>query len=155
MAYVPPSLRKEKTVDQKKEEAMKIVQDASDKHFPVLGDSAPIVSRSTIAYGEKAKEWEQKRIETEIRERVDARMAEIREEKRKQELESSIMPNFNRKREAPKVMPLPAPEPNEKNEWTTVQKKPYRPKKKVEHVDEPQYDDKFEHLAQDQESLWG
>jgi len=159
MAYVPPRLRKEKTVEQKNEEAMKIVQEASDKHFPSLGMSAPLVSRSTIAYGEKAKEWEQKRVESEIKERVDARMAEIRaEKKRLEELERSVMPNFSRKREPPKVMPLPAREPEPappvENEWTTVQRKPRKPKKEIDYDEEPEYDDKFEHLAQDQESPW-
>lgn len=159
MAYVPPRLRKEKTVEQKNEEAMKIVQEASDKHFPSLGGNGPAVSRFTISYGEKAKEWEQKRIESEMKDRVDARMAQIREEKRKQqELERSIMPNFNRRREAPKVtptpVPVPLPERPVEDEWITVEKKVRKPKKEINYDDEPEYDDKFEHLAEDQDSLW-
>jgi hypothetical protein len=159
MAYVPPRLRKEKTVDQKNEEAMKIVQEASDKHFPSLGGNAPVTYRSKISYGEKAKEWEQKRIESEIKDRVDARMAQIREEKQKQEeLERSVMPNFNRRREAPKVMPLPEyvplPERPVDDEWITVEKKVRKPKKEINYDDEPEHDDTFEHLAEDQDSLW-
>jgi hypothetical protein len=158
MAYVPPRLRKEKTIDEKNEEAMKIVQEASDKHFPSLGTNVPIVSRGTIAYGEKAKEWEQKRIESELKDRVDARMAEYRAEKKKQEeLERSVMPNFSRRREEPKVMPLPVVEPPPpaiplEDEWITVEKKIRKPKKEVNYEEE--YDDKYDHLAEDQESLW-
>jgi hypothetical protein len=156
MAYVPPRLRKEKTVDQKTEEAMKIVQDSSDKHFPTLGGGALAVSRPTISYGDKAKEWEQKRFDSEVKERVDARMAEIREEKRKEEIPITII--HKRRPEPAKVMPLPVlepePQPLEKNEWTTVEKKPRKPKKKVEQVVELEFNDKFEHLAEDQESLW-
>ena len=159
MAYVPPRLRKEKTAEQKNEEAIKIVQEASDKHFPSLGMSAPLVSRSTISYGEKAKEWEQKRIESEIKDRVDARMAEYRAEKKKQEeLERSVMPKITRRHETPKVMPLPAsvplPERQVESEWITVEKKPRKPKKEVNFDDEPDYDNKYDHLAEDQESLW-
>jgi hypothetical protein len=159
MAYVPPNRRKEKTIDQKNDDSIKIVQEASDKHFPSLGGGGPVVSRSTISYGEKAKEWEQKRIESEIKDRVDARMAQIRQERMKQEeVDRSTMPNFNRKQHAPKLMPLPAPVPlperQVQSEWTTIQKKVRKPKKEINFDEEPDYDNKYDHLAEDQDSRW-
>jgi len=158
MAYVPPRLRKEKTVDQKIEESIKTIREASDKDFPSLSGNGPVVSRATVSYAEKAKEWEQKRIESEIKDRVDARMAEYQIEKKKQEeLERSVMPNFIRRREEPKVMPLPvveAPPIPVEDEWITVQKKPRKPKKEINYDDEPEYHDTYDHLAEDQESLW-
>jgi hypothetical protein len=160
MAYVPPNRRKPKTEDEKHNESLQIIRECSDKHFPSLGGSGPVVSRGTISYGEKAKEWEQKRIETEIKDRVDARMAEYQAEKKKQqELECIAMPNFSRRREAHIVMPLPVVEPvlpklPAEEEWVTVEKKLRKPKNEINYDDEPRYDEKYDHLAQDEDSLW-
>jgi hypothetical protein len=147
MAYVPPKLRKEKTIDEKNEESMKILQEASDKHFPSLSGNAPTISRTTLSYAEKAKEWE-------LKDRIDARMAQIREEKNRQdELEQVTI--TTRTRELPKPMPLsivvPPPVIPREDEWIRVEKKVRKPKKEINYDDELAYRDD---LDEDDESLW-
>jgi hypothetical protein len=148
--YIPPSQRKAQTVDQKQEAAMKVVQEGNDLNFPLLGGNVPR-PKAAISYGTKAAEWEQKRIEVERNKEIDAKVAEILEEKRKaEELEYAV---FTRKRSppVPVLPPVQAPEPEKVvDEWTRVEKKPRKPKKEkvYEEEDTHNYDD----LAEDQES---
>lgn len=148
--YIPPSARKAQTTDQKLEAAMAVVHEGNDRDFPQLSNTV-ILPKVAINYGAKAVEWEQKRFDQEIKERVDARMAEILEEKRKAEqMEYATLHPFSRKRVSPAVVPVQAPEPEKVvDEWIKVEKKIRKPKKeKVEEEEEFNYD----HLAQDQES---
>jgi hypothetical protein len=162
--YVPPRLRKELTVDQKAEESIKIVQEGSDKHFPSLAGGGPVIAKANLSYGAKAKEWEEKRQAIELKERVDARMAEYKAEKARQEEEEYKAMNYHRVRRnaiAPIPIPTPTPtpvtievKPKAEDEWTVVQKKPRKPKKAPNFDEEPDFDN-YEGLAQDQETLWG
>jgi hypothetical protein len=159
--YIPPRLRKELTVDQKVEESIKIVQEGSDKHFPSLGGGGPVVARANLSYGAKAKEWEEKRQAIELKERVDARMAEYKAEKARQEEEEYRAMNYHRLRhnaQPPAPTPKPTPvtvevEPKAEDEWTTVQRKPRKAKKEPNFDAEPEFDN-YEGLAEDQETLW-
>jgi hypothetical protein len=159
--YVPPRLRKELTADQKAEEAIKIVQEGSDMHFPSLGGAGPAIARANLSYGAKAKEWEEKREAIELKERVDARMAEIMAERARKEQEEYRALHFHRHRRstvAPAPTPLPIPvtvevKPKAEDEWTTVEKKPRKPKKEINYDAEPDFDN-YEGLAEDQESSW-
>uniref|UniRef100_A0A6C0B1C9 Uncharacterized protein n=1 Tax=viral metagenome TaxID=1070528 RepID=A0A6C0B1C9_9ZZZZ len=160
--YVPPKLRKELTVDEKLEESIKIVQEGSDKHFPSLGGNTPMIAKSIISYGAKAKEWEEKREAIELKERVDARMTEYKAEKARQEEEEYRAFHSHRMRRnaiVPEPTPRPTPvtvevKPKAEDEWTTVQKKPRKPKKEVNLDEEPDFDN-YEGLAEDQDTLWG
>jgi len=150
--YIPPSARKAQTTDQKLEAAMAVVHEGNDRDFPQLSNTV-ILPKAAINYGAKALEWEQKRLELEMKERVDARMAEILEEKRKAEqAEYATLHPFSRRRPRPTVAPAPEPEPEPEkvvDEWIKVERKIRKPKKeKVEEEEEFNYD----HLAQDQES---
>lgn len=148
--YIPPSARKAQTSDQKLEAAMAVVHEGNDRDFPQLSNTV-LLPKAAINYGAKAVEWEQKRFDQEIKERVDARMAEILEEKRKAEqIEYAIPHPFSRRRVRPVEVPVQAPEPEKVvDEWIKVEKKIRKPKKeKVQEEEEFNYD----HLAQDQES---
>jgi hypothetical protein len=131
--YVPPSMRKELTVDQKLEESINVVRERNDKDFPLLGGSQPVVNKSNLEYSQKAKEWEEKRQAFEIKERVDARMAEIKAEKdRREKEEMELLPVFRKRRNA--VVETAPPvvieaKPKAEDEWVTVDRKPYKPKK--------------------------
>jgi hypothetical protein len=157
MAYVPPSRRKLKIEDEKYPEFLRIAGEYSDKHFPSLCGNGHVVSRDAISYGEKSKEWEQRRIESELKIKVDAKMAEYRAEKKKQEeIEHLVLPNFSRKREQSNVTPLPIlesimPEVPSEEKWITVQKKPRKPKKEFNYDEEPRYDEHYDHISQDED----
>ena len=157
--YVPPRLRKELTADQKLEESIKIVSEGSDKHFPSLGGNAPVIAKANLSYGAKAKEWEEKREAIELKERVDARMAEIKAEKARQEEEEYKALHYHRsRRTVPPPPPTPTPvtievKPKAEDEWTTVEKKPRKQKKEINYDVEPEFDN-YEGLAEDQESSW-
>lgn len=148
--YIPPSQRKAQTADQKLEAAMTVVHEGNDFNFPHLGGNIA-VPKAAINYGAKAIEWEQKRLEVEMKEKVDARMAEILEERRKaEEIEYAV---FTRKRPQPAPTPVPiqAPEPEKPvDEWVKIEKKPRKPKK--EKVYEEEENNTYDHLAEDQES---
>lgn len=160
--YVPPRLRKELTVDQKLEESIKIVQEGNDKHFPSLMGNAPAIAKTIISYGAKAKEWEEKRQAIELKERVDARMAEYKAEKARQEEEEYRAMNYHRMRRnaiAPAPPPTPTPvtievKPKAEDEWITVEKKPRKAKKERTFDEETEFDN-YEGLAEDQDTLWG
>jgi hypothetical protein len=150
MAYVPPNRRKPKTESQKVQEMLQ----SPDKHFPSLGGNALVASHSTISYGGKAKEWEDKRIESEEKERIDARMAEIREERKRQEdydrsvIMSRYTYNYEEQAEMPELEAEPAPA-REEDEWTTVKRKHKKTKKDLKFdEDKPEYDNTFDHLVE-------
>jgi len=159
--YVPPRLRKELTADQKAEESIKIIQEGSEQHFPSLGGGGPVIAKANLSYGAKAKEWEEKREAIELKERVDARMAEYKAEKARKEQEEYQAFHFHRSRHVvPPPVPTPKPlpvtaevKPKAEDEWTMVQKKPRKPKKEPNFEAEPEFDN-YEGLAQDQETLW-
>jgi hypothetical protein len=91
------------------------------------------VKKSNLEYSQKAKEWEEKRQAFEIKERVDARMAEIKAEKDRREKEQmELLPVFRKRRNA--VVEIAPPlvteaKPKAEDEWVTVDRKPYKPKK--------------------------
>ena len=149
--YIPPSQRKAQTTDQKLEAAMAVVHERNDKNFPLLGGNVA-VPKAAMNYAAKALEWEQKRLEVERNKEIDAKVAEILEEKRKaEEIEYAV---FTRKRPQPVApAPPPAPEPVKVvDEWVKVEKKLRKPKK--EKVYEEEEVNNYDHLAEDQESLW-
>jgi hypothetical protein len=158
--YVPPSLRKELSADQMLEESIKIVQEGSDKHFPSLGGGGQVVVKSNLSYGAKAKEWEERRQAIELKERVNARMAEYKADKARQEEEEyKALHSHRMRRNALPPTPKPVPvtievKPKDEDEWITVQKKPRKPKKEVNLDEEPEFDN-YEGLAEDQDTLWG
>lgn len=150
--YIPPSKLKAQTADQKLEAAMAVVHEGSDKNFPLLGGNVA-VPKAAMNYAAKALEWEQKRLEVERNKEIDAKVAEILEEKRKaEEIEYAV---FTRKRPQP-AAPAPAPPPPEPekvvDEWVRVEKKVRKPKK--EKVFEEEEVNNYDDLAEDQESLW-
>ena len=146
--YIPPSARKAQTSEQKLEAAMTVVREGNDRDFPQLSN-AVLLPKAAINYGAKAVEWEQKRLELEMKERVDARMAEILEEKRKAE-QPTFNP-FSRRRPRPTIAPAPELEPEKVvDEWIKVEKKIRKPKKEKTYEEEEEFN--YDHLAQDQES---
>jgi len=148
--YIPPKLRKEQTEDEKLEESVKIVQESSDHHFPILGGISQVAKSPVLDYGAKALEWE-------IKARVDARMAEYKAEKERQEAEEiriTCIPNFNQI----KTVPLPIVEEEvveikNEDEWTFVQPKRRKPKKEKVFEEELDYDG-FIPDADDDETAW-
>jgi hypothetical protein len=138
MAYVPPNRRKLQTEKQRREDAIQTMNKSPEKHFPSLSNNVPLVAREVLSYKEKSKEWEDKRIESEKNERIDARMAEIREQyKRREEYDRSmtmhaIINRYEESREmpaAPEPEPAPLPVIRNDDEWTTVKRKQRKPRK--------------------------
>jgi hypothetical protein len=150
MAYVPPNRRKPKTEDQKVQEMIK----SPEKHFPSLNGNAPLVAHSAISYGGKAKEWEEKRIESEEKERLDARMAEIREQRKRQEDydRSVIMSRYTYKYDEPEMVESEAedePVAPEDDGWTVVKRKHKKTKKDIKYdEDKPEEDNTYDHLVE-------
>jgi hypothetical protein len=151
MAYVPPNRRKPKTEEQRILEMNK----SPEKHFPSLGGNVAVASHSTISYGGKAKEWDQKRIESEENERINAMMAQMREEKRKRDEYdlSMTMHGILSRRQDDHVEQMPEqeaePEPaREQDEWTVVKRKHKKTKKDLKFdEDKPEYDNTYDHLV--------
>lgn len=130
MPYIAPHLRKEPTKDEVEAEAIKAVSEGSDQHFPQLGHNG-IFERS-----ERSMQWENIRTESEIRSRVEARMAEHFEKKRQEEQ----ITYATLRRVAPPPKPVvqkqeeePIPEVPAEDEWIEVnhKKKQKKPKKKT------------------------
>jgi len=156
--YIPPSMRNKMTPNQKTEKEIKIVEEGNDKHFPLLGGNV-VVPKSALSYGEKAKEWEEKRQALELKEKVDARIAEINAEKERQDNEEfKMFRNRSRRNAVANIVPMPLPQPEVKvtieEEWTVVGKKPYKPKPKKENKIIEEKFDNYDGLAED-ESVWG
>lgn len=138
MAYVPPNRRKLKTENQRREDTIKTMNQSPEKHFPALGTAVPLVAREVLSYKEKSKEWEEKRIESEKNERIEARMAELREQQNKRDeydrsmTMHSIIGRYEASREmpaAPPPEPTPLPVIRNEDEWTTVKRKQRKPRK--------------------------
>jgi hypothetical protein len=149
MAYVPPSLR---TKEDKNEEALKIVAEAKDTHFPLLGGSAPVSTKNSI-YAGKAKEWEANRKALELKESIEAEVARITEERRIQqdrEIQEIIRHTKRTKELVIKEEPIPVLEKKPADDWTLVQKKVKKPKKKVHVETEEEFINNLEDLAEDQ-----
>jgi len=151
MAYVPPNRRKPKTESEKVQEMLQ----SPEKHFPSLGNNTTIVHHNTISYGGKAKEWDQKRIESEEKERIDARMAEIREERKRQEDydRSVIMSRYTYNYEEQAEMPEPEPEPEpvapEDDGWTVVKRKHKKTKNDINYEQRnAECDNNYDHLVE-------
>jgi hypothetical protein len=152
MPYIPPQLRKPKTENELMTESMTIVQEKSDKHFPILCSNLPVVSQSSLSYSEKMKEWDEKRKQSEINEYVEKEMAKYHEKAmREEEYERSSLPVFAskpKKVEEPRVEPLP--EVPKEDEWIKVEKR-YKPRKNVIKQEETAIEDDFDHLVRDEE----
>jgi hypothetical protein len=112
-AYVPPGLRNKV-----------VTKDISGESFPVLTSNNSINS----SFATKAKEWETKRIQNEMKLKVDARIAEERiknaqlKEEERQHLVSMVIPP--RKKYEPKEVHFEEKvRPLADNQWTTVERK--------------------------------
>jgi hypothetical protein len=147
MAYVPPSLR---TKEDKDEEAMKIVAESKDTHFPLLSGSNPVSSRNSI-YAEKAKEWEANRKALEHKESIEAEVARIMKERRIQqdrEIHEIVKHTKRTKELVIKEEPIPVLEKKPADDWTVVRKKVRKPKKEKPEQTEEEFN--YEDLAEDQ-----
>jgi hypothetical protein len=149
MAYVPPSLR---TQEDKDSEALRIIAEGKDTHFPLLSGSAPVSTKNSI-YAEKAKEWEANRKALELKESVEAEVSRIMEERRVQqdrEIHEIIRHTKRTKELVVKEEPIPILEKKSEDEWTLVQKKVRKPKQKVHIETEEEFINNLEDLAEDQ-----
>uniref|UniRef100_A0A6C0CSF8 Uncharacterized protein n=1 Tax=viral metagenome TaxID=1070528 RepID=A0A6C0CSF8_9ZZZZ len=151
MSYIPPHQRKEQTQNEIIEEGIKAVSEGSDHHFPQLGRNGA---------KEKSTQWEQLRIESQIRERVEARMAEHFENKRKEEQVTyatlrRIVPRQTYVAREEEKEPTSAPElvDNPEDEWIEVKKKTRKSKKKVTN-DSDSEDVDVQNLIDNEESSW-
>jgi len=149
MAYVPPSLR---TKEDKDEEALKIIAEGKDTHFPLLGGTSPVSTKSTV-YALKAKEWEANRKALELKESIEAEVARIMEERRIQqdrEIHEIIRHTKRTKELVVKEEPIPILEKKPEDEWTVVRKKVRKPKQRVHNETEEEFINNLEDLAEDQ-----
>ena len=122
-AYVPPSLRK-------KDEVV----------FPTLTEATP---RKTFA--EKAKEWEQQRIQTEIKINVEKRMSEHLKGIRTRAAEEdaymlkSLGPSFKKEESYEQEIVIEKPKAVVPDDgWTVVQPKKVRKKKEFNYNEVPE-----------------
>jgi len=154
MAYRPPVFRKVKT----EEDKIADLHSRPDIHFPTLGTSTSS-SKPSLSYADKAREWNERKEEVEMNKRIEAEMQIQRQERarRKQEEEDYLRSTFAVRREVAEVTKqVFVEEPKIESEWTTVQRKPRKPKKAVfdyEDIPLPEID------AEDQEfndgdSIW-
>jgi hypothetical protein len=148
MPYIPPSLR------DKSEEAIKVVSEGKDNHFPVLPGFKPVVSANGQSYAEKAKEWEANRKALEIKEVIDAEVARVMAERQKlEDLEVQKIVRHTKKekvvevQEEKEVQVEKVPE----DEWILVQKKVRKPKKEKAPLTEEEFN--YDDLAEDQEEF--
>ena len=131
MPYIAPHRRKEPTKDEADADAIKAVSEGSDHHFPQLGRNG-----ATERSG-RSMQWENIRTESEIKSRVEARMAQHFEDKRMEEeityatlrrVVPQPKPVVHRHVEEPE--PEPVREIPAEGEWIEVKRKPRKPKKK-------------------------
>ena len=151
MSYIPPHQRKEQTESEIIEERIKAVTEGSDHHFPQLGRNGS---------KEKSTHWEQLRIESQIRQRVEARMAEHFESKRKEEEVTyatlrRIVPRQTYVAHEEEEQTTAAPEVvgNPEDQWVEVKKKSRSSKKKVKN-DSDSEDVDIQNLIDNAESSW-
>ena len=152
MPYIAPHLRKEPTKDEVDAEAIKAVSEGSDQHFPQLGHNG-IFERS-----ERSMQWENIRTKSEIRSRVEARMAEHFEKKRQEEeityatlrrVAPPPKPVVQKQEEEPEcITELPA-----EDEWIEVKRKPRKPKKNRSSDSEDEEID-IQNFIDNDESSW-
>jgi len=121
--YIPPSLRKDKT----EEEVIQEVQTLSLNDFPVL-DGLKLVDNTPKL--EQALNWEEKRIQAQIKQRTDARMSELKKLRQAQEAEENRL-IFSYAAKAKPVVPIvpkkveeSEPEVKDPDEWIEVRPKP-------------------------------
>jgi hypothetical protein len=152
MPYIAPHLRKEPTKDEANAEAIKVISEGSDHHFPQLGRNG-VTERS-----DTSMQWENIRTQSEIRSRVDARMAEHFERKRQEE----EITYATLRRVAPQPKPVirrqeeelePVPEVPAEDEWIEVKKKARKPKKKKS-SDSENEDIDIQNFIDNDESSW-
>ena len=146
MPYIPPSLR------DKSEDAIKIVAEGKDNHFPSLAGTKPVALNNNLSYAEKAKEWEANRKALELKELVDAEVARVMAERKKLE-DQEIQQVFHyTKREKVEVKPeVQEVQEVPVDEWTVVRKKVRKPKKEKPEQTEEEFN--YDHLAEDQEEF--
>jgi hypothetical protein len=124
--YVAPSLRKEKTEEEQESEAVQILRDMPEEHFPSLSGFKPADNMPVL---ERAAQWESKHIQARIKHRTEEYTEGLRkrreeEEKRESYLAFAHIP----KKEAPVPVTMEllleetVPEVNP-DEWITVQPK--------------------------------
>jgi len=151
MSYVPPHQRKEQTQSEIIEERIKAVSEGSDRDFPQLGRNG---------LQEKSTQWEQLRIESQIRERVEARMAEQFESKRREEQVTyatlrRIVPRqiyvAHEEEDKPERASQVPVDPED--EWIEVKPKTRKSKKKVVH-DSDSEDVDVQNLIDNEDSTW-
>ena len=152
--YIPPSLRREVSEDEKLAQDVKAVQDYSDHDFPLLGGTGQVGKKPVLEYAAKAQEWEQKII----KERVDARMNAFKQERKRQEEEENRLMFAaipKPKQPVPVVKPLVEEiieEPKQEDEWTLVKPKVRKPKKEKVYTEE---DFELEDIGgEEDESMW-
>lgn len=152
MPYIAPHRRKEPTKDEADAEAIKAVSEGSDHHFPQLGRNGA-TERS-----DNSMQWGNIRTQTEIRSRVEARMAQHFEDKRMEE----EITYATLRRVVPQPKPVvrqvePEPEPVREipaeGEWIEVKRKPRKPKKKKS-SDSENEDIDIHNFIDNDESSW-
>jgi hypothetical protein len=131
--YIPPVQRK-------------AAEPTFDESFPVLGSNinSKSVSKPTTAstFADKTREWEQQRIQMEIKMKTDARMAEYRLERASRQAEEDNYISGMLKPVASKrvhIQQIQAQDTTTKsdNDWVVVERKI---KKKKETTSNEQYD---------------
>jgi hypothetical protein len=152
MPYIAPHLRKEPTKEEANAEAIKVISEGSDHHFPQLGRNGA-TERS-----DNSMQWENIRTQSEIRSRVEARMAEHFERKRQEEeityatlrrVVPQPKPVIRRQEEEPEHVPeVPA-----EDEWIEVKRKPRKPKKNRSSDSEDEEID-IQNFIENEESSW-
>ena len=152
MPYIAPHLRKEPTKDEANAEAIKVVSEGSDHHFPQLGRNGA-TERS-----DNSMQWGNIRTQSEIRSRVEARMAEHFETKRQEEENTYAI----LRRVVPQPKPVirrqeeevePVPEVPAEGEWIEVKKKARKPKKNKS-SDSENEDIDIQNFIDNDESSW-
>jgi len=152
MPYIAPHLRKEPTKDEANAEAIKVISEGSDHHFPQLGRNGA-TERS-----DNSMQWENIRTQSEIRSRVEARMAEHFEKKRQEE----EITYATLRRVVPQPKPIirrqeeelePVLETPAEDEWIEVKKKARKPKKKKS-SDSENEDIDIQNFIDNDESSW-
>lgn len=151
MSYIPPHQRKEQTQSEIIEESIKAVSEGSDRDFPQLGCNG---------LKEKSTQWEQLRIESQIRQRVEASMAEHFESKRKEEQVTyatlrRIAPRqtYVIHKEQEEVTAPPQFPVDPESEWVEVKRKVRKSKKKVVN-DSDSEDIDLQNFLDNEESTW-
>jgi len=152
MPYIAPHLRKEPTKDETDAEAIKVISEGSDHHFPQLGRNGA-TERS-----DNSMRWGNIRTQSEINSRGEARMAEHFEKKRQEE----EITYATLRRVAPQPKPVirrqkeelePVSEIPAEDEWVEIKKK-VRKSKKKKSSDSENEDIDIQNFIDNDESSW-